>query len=254
MQSTQNYKEAGALLVSALRYMKTGFVARIKVTPGHLDAAKVLTMGRRTMAKVAGQSGSRDYTRAMTVPSDGGSRGRFFADCRGMLAELLVDDLMAAAGVEYMMQPFVSNKPAAEMDLSFNGRKYDVKASGQMSPEWSAGPSQAGRMYDDRYVAINYCDHLDYLLEEGAAGYVCVYFYVSGGVPVAADVFYYTMEQVHGMKVHEPPSHSSNVGKDMRHYRVEPDFPDARHYDGYRERMADMEAAGFYKSPFTAMA
>lgn len=253
MQNTHNYKEAGALLVSALRNTRTGFVARVKVTPGHLDAARTLTMGRRTMAKVSGQSGTRDYSRAMTVPEDGNSRGRFFADCRGMLAELVVDDLMAASGVDYAMQPFVSNKPASEMDLSFSGRKYDVKAAGQMSPEWSAGPTQAGRLYDDRYIAINYIDHLDYLLEEGAAGYVCVYFYVSGGVPVAADVFYYTMEQVHVLEVHEPPEHSAHAGKDMRHYRVPPHFPDARHYDGYYDRKGAMEAAGFVKSPFTPL-
>ena len=61
------------------------------------------------MAKVAGQKGYRDYAKAAVAPAEGYESSRLCSDRRGMLAELLVADMLTLAGVANEMQAFISH-------------------------------------------------------------------------------------------------------------------------------------------------
>lgn len=243
MQTT-DYREAGRRLAAALTNNRPGYIARLRVTKGHREAAVKLAECRRLMAKVAGQRGFRNYETAAATPDTDYERSRFYSERRGLLAELLVDDMLSLAGIEHSMQALVSHTTEPGADLSFGGFRYDVKAGGQLSFQWSPAP-HTGRFSDDQGVAINYGDHLKYALEPGAAGYICMYFYMQDDVPVAADVFFHTMAQVAELPLRGAAGSCPTYGKDRRHYLMTLDFVDDLHIEGYRERRAALEPHPF---------
>lgn len=249
-------KEAGALLVSALRSGATGFIARVTVPPFQRRLAIELATSRRVLAKLWGMETRREYATAYQDPVSAYEQGRLRADRRGILAELIVGDLIRLSGADessYAFQPLVSFKPESEPDIQFEGKLYDVKSASQAAADWSPNPvSSEGRFRDDRGVAVNEKDHSNYMLTLGSVGYVFVYFYVEAGEPVSADVFVYTLEQVSAVPV--TPGSKNCREKDYRLYPVA--FPDNRYREGSDERRSSLAAAGYYVegvSPFTAI-
>lgn len=258
MLNNQNRKRAGELLVYALRNKKTGFITRVSVPPALVSLAYDMGRCRRAMAKLTNQSGYRDYARATEEPTDERERARICTERRGILAELVIGGLFDLSGAkDYALQPLVSHTSEPGADVRLDGLLYDIKAAGQLSAEWSAGPEGGSRLEDDNNISINHVDHCDYLMEVGAAGYISVYFYIENGVPVAADIFFNTMEQVSALPIRYPRNCWKYGNKDMRYRLLPLSFPDERQSEGFEQRMASVLRAGFHPknaSPFTPLA
>ena len=222
MPDTISYPAAAQALLNALSESTPGFIARIDLSAGQLELSEMLAMSRRTLAKLSQQRGARNYHRALAAPSEPAELSRLAADRRGVLAELLVDELLSLGEAEYTLQPYVSNKPAGGLDLALGGRLYDIKSAGQLSALWS--PAAAGRRADDRLITINAGDHARYR-EEGLGGYICLYFYMRAGVPAAADLFLFTADQVASLPVQYPPAHCLRGPRDMRYHSLAIPFP-----------------------------
>lgn len=240
MHAAISYTDAAEALLNSLNESRPGFIARIDLSGGQLELAEMLAKSRRTLAKLSQQRGPRNYQRALAAPSDSSEISRLAADRRGVLAELLVDELLSLTAARYELQPYVSQKPVGGLDLDLGGKRYDVKAAGQMSAAWSPAAA-AGRLIDDRLITVNAGDHARYI-RAGLAGYVCVYFYMRDGVPFSADLFLFTAAQVASLPVHEPPAHSSRGSKDMRYHSLALPFPDSRQYEGRESRRAALAA------------
>lgn len=240
MPNTISYQAAATALLNALHESRNGFIARIDLTAGQLELAEMLAMSRRTLAKLSQQRGPRNYQRALAAPDDSREISRLAADRRGVLAELLIDELLSLNDTDYTLQPYVAQKPVGGLDLDLGGRLYDIKSAGQMSAAWSPAAA-AGRFVDDRLITVNAGDHARYI-REGLAGYVCVYFYMRDGVPFSADLFLFTAAQVASLPVQEPPAHSASPHKDMRYHSLALPFPDSRQYEGRDARRAALAA------------
>lgn len=232
-------KEASALLVHALQAEKGGFVARVAVSLAQAELAAQTAQVRRAFAKLANQAAdNKDYERACAAPYSARESARLCTDRRALLSELVVHDVLAASGELFRMQPIVSFNIEPAADLEFADRTFDIKSAGQLSSRWH-GAAHTGRARDDVMFLVNCGHHAKYCEVESFGGYVCVYFYMQEGAPVAADIFYITRSMVEGARKCEGTISS---GADMSYYSLMLPFPDDRHVQGVDERLALLAA------------
>lgn len=233
---------AAEKLLTALIENKTGFVARVELQPAMLAVAESTALARRVCARLTKQRGERDYAKASRVPP-GSEYGQLAADRRGVLAELLVGDLLALADADFDMQPLVSHRTQPGADVIVAGRKFDIKSASQASADWSPGPAGSGRFTDDRLMLLNTIEHERYCRDDAHRGYISVYFYMRDGKPWAADVFYFSIADI------EHATHNAGtwpyVSARMNYMSLPLPFPDSLYSDGRFERIESLLAAGY---------
>lgn len=232
---------AGKALLEAINTNKLGFVARVNIVPGQADAANSAALLRRALSKRHGTKQRLDYTQAVAARNTDYDRGQIASDRRGVLAELLVADMLHAADAPGLaVQPLVDYAPQPGIDIRVAGKAYDVKAAGQTSAAWSHQGAR-GRFNDDNYININNEGHVKYLADADFAGYICVYVYVENEQPAAADVFIFSKDNL-GQRYAGTISNGFN-DKDMRFYRLAFKFPDDLHYVNSTARASIAAAA-----------
>lgn len=234
------FAEAGKLLVEAIKNDTTGFVARVNVLPGQAAAAEAAAVLRRTLARRHSTKSRLNYEQAAAVGADVREHANLAADRRAMLSELLVADVLDAAKAPGLqVQPLVAHKPQPGLDVRVLGKAYDVKAAGQMSLRWSHQGAR-GRFVDDRSININNGCHEAYMSDAAFAGYICVYVYMAGEQPVAADIFIFSSDALGDLN---DGTITSDFVEDMRYYQIVLPLPDKRNSIDYAERRNALLAA-----------